>query len=324
MKKILCVTLAALVMAALAIPVLGYEYWNEAVSVTAAYGTPNIDGKVGAGEWDAAVAIEIPLTGDPLEDEGYALYQGEWANARKNGDFSDTFKLMWDENYLYILEVRKDNAVNLYGNATMPWETDGTLVFLMPVDDGSVDNAVNPDGVHHHIFFVPGNGSGEVGGDLMDRYGDIASGTQMTIDVEGGKVAASTTNDGYIVEVAVPWSQLGEGLTADFKGPHENMKLGFSLVLHDSDYTDGTTGFVKQICWGYIPENLPVNGYDYGGWGVLTLSPKPVTETPAEEAPAAEAPADTAAPVTADFGTVMAIAASFAAAGALSILRKKR
>lgn len=327
MKKFICGLAALLLAGTLALPTFAYEYWNEEVSVTAAYGTPTIDGKTASGEWDAAPEIKVPLTGDPLEEEGYALYQGEWSGDRNNSDFSASYKLMWDENNLYILEVRKDNVVNLYGDASEPWTTDGTLVFLMPVDDSSSAGTVNPDGVHHHIFYIAGNGDGNVGGDMRDRVGDMTSGTQSVMDVEGGKISSTTTSDGFIVEVAVPWTQLADGLT-DFKGAAADMKLGFSLVIHDSDESDGTTGFVKQICWGYITENLPVNGYDFGGWGVMTLAGKP--EAPAvEEAPATEAPAETTtsgtvAPATADAASLAVFAACVAAAGAFIVARKKK
>jgi hypothetical protein len=334
MKKLLCMLSAILLMATFALPALAYDYWNEEVSVTAAYGTPTIDGTVTGSEWDAAPAINVPLNGDPLEEKGYALYQGAWETERNDSDFSDMFKVMWDENYLYILEARKDDVVNLNGNSNEPYITDGTLVFLMPADDGSSANSVNPDGVHHHIFYTVGNGDGAVGGHLADRYGDIASGSQFVVDIEGGKIASSTTATGFIVEVAVPWTALKEGLTDAFTGPTENMKLGFSLVIHDSDANDGTVGFTKQICWGYITENLPANGYDYGGWGVLTLAAKPAPEpeAPAEETPAeipAETPAETpaeetTAPATADFAAVAILVACTAAAGAYIVSRKKR
>jgi Domain of unknown function (DUF1083). len=327
MKKIISIASAIVLMAVLALPVFGYDYWNDAVSVSAAYGTPTIDGTVTGSEWDSAAAINVPLNGDPLEANGYVVYQGEWGTTRNDSDFSDMFKVMWDENNLYILEARKDDVVNLNGTANEPYLTDGTLVFLMPADDGSSANSVNPDGVHHHIFYTVGNGSGAIGGQQMDRYGDIASNSQVVQDVTGGKIASSLTAGGYIVELAFPWSQLGEGLTDAFKGPTDNMKLGFSLVIHDSDATDGSTGFVKQLCWGIMDSA----NYDYGGWAVLTLNAKPTeTAAPTTEAPAAETPAtdttttETTAPTTADFTAIAVFAACVTAAGAFIISRKKK
>lgn len=325
MKKFFCVLSACILTAILALPVFAYDYWDESVSVSAAYGTPTIDGTVTGSEWDSAVAINVPLNGDPLEASGFALYQGAWADTRDDSDFSDVYKLMWDENFLYILEARKDNVVNLNGNASEAYMTDGSLFFLMPADDGSSVNSLNPDGVHHHIFYIVGNGDGKIGGQMVDRMGDITSGTQAIIDVEGGSISSSLSAAGFIVETAIPWTQLKEGLSDSFTGPSDNMKLGFSIVIHDSDATDGTAAFEKQICWAYMGGNLPANGYDYGGWGVLTLSAKPTeTEAPATEAPAAETPDETTAPTTADFTAAVVLTAGIAIAGAALLSRKKK
>ena len=333
MKKFICVLSAIMLMTVLALPALAYDYWDEAVTVNAAYGTPTIDGAIGSGEWDSAPEIKTLLNGDALEANGYVLYQAAWETERSDSDYSGMFKIMWDENFLYILEVRKDNVVNLAGDANAAYLTDGTLVFLMPADDGSSANSVNPDATFHHIFYSVGNGSGAIGGMMVDRMGDNTSGTEAILDpagIAGGKIASALTDAGYLEEIAVPWSELAQGLTDAFKGPSDNMKLGFSLVVHDSDLSDGTTAFEKQFCWAKMDSKLPAAGYDFGGWGVLVLNAKPVvTEAPATEAPATETPAtegngETTAPTTADFAAVAVFVACVTAAGAYIISRKKK
>jgi hypothetical protein len=293
MKKLLCLSLVLLLALMCAAPSFAYDYWSEDITVHAAAGTPTIDGTVSAGEWDAAPAIDVKLNGDALADSGHISYQGEWDGDRKDSDYSAEYKVMWDANNLYFLEVRTDDVVNLQGTAEEPYKTDGVLVFLMAGDDGSSANSVNADGYHHHIFYIVGNGSGAIGGQMMDRCGDITSGNQATEAVTGGTIASALTSTGYVVELAFPWSQLTRELKG-YKGPAAGDKLGFSMVIHDSDITDDV-GFVKQICWGVFDDLKPNGNYDFGGWAVLDLDAPVVIETEAAAADTAAASADTAA-----------------------------
>jgi hypothetical protein len=321
MKKILVVSLVFILVSLMSLQVLAAEHWNSNVTVYGAEGAVNIDGKIDAGEWDDATAIPTTLVDDPLEKSGYVIYQGGWEADRVATDFSAEYKVKWDKDYLYFLEVRKDDVVNLNGNGVEPYFTDGVLVFLQIADD---DNPINPDGYSHHIFYSVGN-EGAVGGSVMVRICDEAANGRETVEAKGAKISTALTGDGYIAEIAFPWSVFQEKVT-DYKGPAAGDNIGFSLVVHDNDDKD-STGFVKQFCWAYMPDNIPAGGYDFGGWGVLQLNAAPVVVT---EAPVTEAPATDAAPVdttpaaqTADITGIVVLAAVAAFIG-VAVVSKKR
>lgn len=322
MKKVLMVSLVFLLVSLMAVPVLAIQHWSSEVTVYGAEGAVTIDGKADAGEWDDAAEINTSLVGDPLEASGYVIYQGGWETDRAATDFSAMYKVKWDNDYLYFLEIRKDDVVNLNGNAVEPYFTDGVLVFLQIADD---DNPINPDGYSHHIFYSVGK-DGTVGGDVMVRVCDEAASGRETVPAAGAKIATALTGDGYIAEIAFPWSVFQEKVP-DYKGPVAGDNIGFSLVVHDNDDKDAT-GFVKQFCWAIFNDLLPAGGYDFGGWGILELKAAPVvvTEAPAEEAAAtdAAAPAETApAAQTADMAGIAVLAAVIAVIGAAAVSKKR-
>lgn len=321
MKKFIVVSLIFMLVSIMSIPVFAIEHWSSNVTVYGAEGTVNIDGKADADEWDDAPEIKTTLEDDPLEKSGYVIYQGGWEADRTAADMSATFKVKWDYDYFYFLEIRKDDVVNLNGNAQEPYLTDGVLVFLQVADD---DDARNPDGYSHHIFYTVGK-DGAAGGDVMVRICDEAGGGRETVAAAGAKIATTVTNDGYIAEIAFPWSVFQDKVPA-YKGPAAGDQIGFSLVVHDNDDKD-STGFTKQYCWAYIPEIIPAGGYDFGGWGILELlaAPEIVTEasevddTPAEDAPVVVAPAAQ----TADMAGIVILAVVTALAGIAFTSKKK-
>ncbi len=84
----------------------------------------------------------------------------------------------------------------------MRWSciTDGVLVFLQVIDH---DDTRNPDGYSHHIFYSVGK-DGAVGGDVMVRICNEATGSRETVAVVGAKISTTAANDGYIAEIAFP------------------------------------------------------------------------------------------------------------------------
>lgn len=292
MKKIsfLCFVLVGFIL--LMVSSSAEHYWNDEIRYTAAYGTVKVDGVIDAGEWDDTEAIEMRLVNDSLAARGYVNYQGGWESEsnRSDSDYQGTYKIKWDNDYIYFLEIRVDNTVNLNGTATEPWTTDGTLIFVQVPDS---DASGNPDGVVQNLFYTVGK-DGSIGGDMKVRVNTMATTTQEIIDVAGGSVASALTSNGFIVEFAVPWSMF-KSQVSGFTGVNAGDIMGLSYVVHDSDITD-STGYDKQFCYAVDNDMLgtmPV-GYDYGGWGTVEL----LAEVIAEEI-AAEVVADTAAaPVT--------------------------
>lgn len=328
-KAIIGIFLVATLLCAMLAPVSAQHYWNDSMKFTAAYGTITVDGKVDAGEWDDAAAIDMKLNNDALAAKGNVNYQGAWETERNDSDYMGTYKIKWDDNYIYFLEIRKDDVVNLAGNGVEPYLTDGVLIFTQ-VD--SADGSLNPTGVSHHIFYSVGK-EGAIGGDVQVRICDTDAASRETVAIDGAKIASAKTSDGYIEEIAVPWATYQKQVAA-FK-PAAGQIMGLSYVVHDSDATDGTTGFVKQFCYAIDNENLGdvPNGYDFGSWGTLELLAAPApAPTEAEAAPApdaaagddAPAPAPAKANPTTGDETVVFIALAVLAAAGILTARKIR
>jgi hypothetical protein len=319
MKKTVTALFLAVSLLMFSITVSAEHFWNESIKFSAAHGTVNIDGKADAGEWDDAPAIDMSLNNDPLAARGFVNYQGGWETARDDSDYKGVSKIKWDEQYIYFLEERTDNYVNLNGNAEEPYITDGVLIFTQ-VD--STDGKMNPDGISVHIFYTVGNGDGKIGGDVKARVCNMEDGSREVIDIPDGKIASSLKAGGYTVEIAVPWSFYASQIP-NFKNPNAGDIIGLSYVVHDSDTDE--TGYDKQFCYAVDNDMTGdvTGGYDFGGWGTVELlaavvsTPEPEPEPAVEpETPAPEpaAPVAPAAPATSDAGVIFMFMAFAAAA----------
>ena len=313
MKNIIKATACLLSALLLATSAMAADYWTDEVVVNAGYGAATIDGVYNADEWATAEEIEITLNDEIVN--AYGVYQGSWEGARDAKDFNAKMYFMWDEEALYICEVRADDAVELGGTGATPWGgSDGNLIFLQLIDGGS---AGNEEAWSHHVFYIAGDGadSGNYGGDTWVRINNGTANTQETVQFSQIKSAAAPADGGFCAEVKVPWSVFGEKI----KGftPAADVEIGMSMVPIDFD-----NGDFAQLCWVNQADALGVQGgYDYGGWATLMLNAAPVVETEAEVVDVvADAPA--AAPQTFDAGVIAAVAAIVSAAG--YALSKKR
>ena len=268
MKKNLTALVLAVLIVLCSTTVFAEHYWNNDIKFSASNGTVNVDGKIDSGEWDDAPAIDMKLNGDSLDAKGFVAYQGEWEGDRADSDYSATYKIKWDDKYIYFLEDRNDDVVNLSGDGNEPYLTDGVLIFTQ-VD--SADGKMNPQGISVHAFYTVGNGSGAIGGDLKARVCNMEDGSRETIDIPDSKIVSTLKAGGYIVELAIPWS-FYTGLVSSFKAPAAGDILGLSYVVHDSD--SDSTGYVKQFCYATDADGVP-GGYDFGGWGSLELLAPP-------------------------------------------------
>ncbi|MBO5273071.1 MAG: hypothetical protein J6I45_00490, partial [Clostridia bacterium] len=316
MKKFFALLLTVLLLAT---PVLAAESWTADVVVEAAAGTATIDGN--DAEWANAKTIAVTLDDEIVNK--YGVYQGNWGSDRSDAkDFSTEVKFMWDKDALYILEVRKDDDVILDGDCTQPWAGgDGNLIFLQVIDAGA---AGNEDGYSHHIFYAMEGGAGAAAACV--RICDRSISGREVVTNESVKIVGKKTNDGWMTEIAVPWTVFAEEI--DGFVPGDNVEIGMSMVPIDCDEAGAD---FSQLCWVNVAADLCPEGYDFGGWATLKLAAAPVAETeaPATEAPATQAPAADAAPATpvapatADMGIVAAAAVLAIAAGAVLTMKKR-
>ena len=203
MKNILKVTACLLSALLLSTSAMAADYWTDKVVVNAGYGAATIDGVYNADEW--ATAEEIAITLDDATVKTYGVYQGAWESARDAKDFSTKMYFMWDEEALYICEVRLDDYVELNGTGATPWGgADGNLIFLQAADGGSSEN---PEAWSHHIFYIAGDGTSTAtyGGDPWVRLNDGSSNTQETVQFKEIKAVAAPI-DGGSSENPEAWS----------------------------------------------------------------------------------------------------------------------
>lgn len=319
MKKSIFRTSTALIASALLLSTtaMAANYWTDDVVVEAGKGTPTIDGVYDPSEWGAAQEVAVTMD-DPVVNQ-YGEYQGGWADERSPSDFSTWVRFMWDEEALYIVEQRFDDYVELGGTGATPWGgSDGNLIFIQTIDGGT---AGNEDAWSHHIFYIVGDGedSGNYGGDAWVRICDGSVNSQETVQYDEIKIATAPADNGFCVEVKVPWSVFANEIPSFVPG--ENVQIGMSMVPIDFD----EDGEFAQLSWFKQADQLGVpGGYDYGGWATLQLGAAPVIEVPEE--PVEDVPVssdtETPAPATADAGIVAAAAVMAVAAGV--VLSKKR
>lgn len=170
-------------------------------------------------------------------------------------DLTAVWRLAWDNTNLYIgVEVTDDTHVQSQtGNqlfrgdsVDMQFDTDR---------GGDLGDGLSPD--DFQITFSPGNfGSlppsafrfqGTENGRILDAPG----GNNVTVD-------ASQTAAGYILEAAIPWSDLN--LT-----PSEGLVIGIALNASDND-SPGTA--VQEVMMSHVSTRTLT---DPRGWGTLTL-----------------------------------------------------
>ncbi|MBR4962081.1 MAG: hypothetical protein IKY52_14385 [Clostridia bacterium] len=301
MKNILLKASACVLSALLlATSAMAANYWTDDVVITAGKGSATIDGVYNADEWAAAEELEISMDDEIVNK--YGVYQGAWETAREDSDFTAYMYFMWDENGLYICEVRYDDAVELSGTGKEPWNgSDSNLIFLQAIDGGT---AGNEEAWSHHIFYIVGDGSGNYGGDAWVRLNNGAVNSQETVQFSEIKIATAAIDGGFCIEVMVPWTVLQDKIGA-FQ-PAEGVEMGLSMVPIDYD-----NGEFAQLSWFKQADALGIQGgYDFGGWATLKLGAAPVVEIVEDTA---DAPA--AAPQTFDAAVIAAVCAIVSAAG---------
>lgn len=163
-------------------------------------------------------------------------------------DLAASFRVAWNNTYLYILAEISDNEVDLTG-ASEIYEHDGIEVMI----DGLRDRASSYGSDDHQIF--------------IQADGVTAAAGHTPGD---GKIIAATRqlSGGYIIEAAVRWDFIGGN------PPSDNQLYGFSVAVNDRDNETRES----QLLWKYAPDHWQ----DTSGYGDLKLlSPSGVISAPA-------------------------------------------
>jgi hypothetical protein len=236
---------------------------------TIVYRTPSrltIDGKLDEPAWRAAEWSDtfIDIEGD----------------VRPRPRFTTRMKMLWDDEFLYIAADMLEP--DIWGTLT----TRDAVIF----QDNDFEVFIDPDGDTHEYFELEVNALKTAwdlllpqpyrdGGSAIDGW-DIA-GLDVGVDIRGTLNKAGDKDDGWSVELALPWKILEE-TSAYKRAPRdgEQWRINFSRVEWHTDVVDGkyvkrtnaeTKKPLPEDNWVWSPQGA-VNMHMPERWGVMQFS----------------------------------------------------
>ncbi len=201
------------------------------LSVAAAETAPEIDGDLS--EYAALTTFDIPNT---------SLWEGETADA---ADLTGSFQMTYDDEFLYVAVAVTDDTVvsNIAPNDVKGhWRSDSVEITIDPQGPGASEHTLTTFKTGIFPFDTEGNVQAERDADA--NQGLIAD------TAPGMLVASQATDDGYNVEVAIPWSALPAELV-------QGDSFGFDVLLYDCDKADASVGEncnEARTAWSAWPE----------------------------------------------------------------------
>jgi len=217
---------------------------------------------LGQGNVEARLLSAPPvIDGDLTEWEGFTSYTSAFrVHSATSWDGSDdvtaVWRLGWDAEHLYIgvavsddihVQTQTGNQIFRGDSLDMQFDTDRA---------GDYGNGLSPD--DYQIILSPGSVNGLLAstfrfqGTLDGRILDAAGGSHVT-------VAAARSGEGYALEAAIPWSDLGIV-------PAAGLVIGLALNVNDND---GPGTAVQEVMKSHVPTRTLT---DPTTWGTLTLN----------------------------------------------------
>ena len=227
-----------------------------------------------------------PVIDGRLDDEGWAAVPWSGPFVDIEGDrrpappLRTRMKLAWDDDALYVAGTIEDPHVwaTLTERDAIIYQDDDFEIFL------------DPDGDTHEYYELEINALGTVwdlflvrpyrdGGPALHGW-DIA-GLQSAVAVEGTVNDPTDVDQGWSLELAVPWSALAEAAPGR-RGPRagEHWRVNFSRVDWDMTIEDGR--YVKQVDpasgrprpehnWVWSPQGA-IDMHRPERWGIVEFS----------------------------------------------------
>lgn len=210
--------------------------------------------------WPPPPRFDIPRTAGPLRIDGVideqdwngaAVFRGQYRfdEQRRDGNSTITWRLLWNEDYLYVAfecddpdlqapPVERDKEVFFH---------DCVEVFVLPRLDTGVywEFVMGPQGsLYDGIRFKKWDEWGFVGRESADL-----AGLRWAVKVHGTLNDSSDRDQGYVVEVAIPFKELPELSRIT---PAAGMELRLMLARMDKS-KDGFTpyAFIPLLGWGH-------------------------------------------------------------------------
>ncbi|WP_338399172.1 Ig-like domain-containing protein [Persicobacter psychrovividus] len=140
-----------------------------------------------------------------LTENVWDLYASASKNITGASDNKVTFATLWDDQYLYVA-IKVEDA-NLWNDSAEDYNDDATEVYI----DGGFERSSSYDQ-----------------NDRQFTKGYQSDGLSGSTNNAGVMVAWAQVADGYTVEYAIPWSNIGQSA-------YNSKKIGFDIAVNDDD-----------------------------------------------------------------------------------------
>lgn len=201
---------------------------NDLKTFSAAYGTPVLDGSASDEAWDQA--NWLPLNQNWIGTEP------------DSSDFKGQYKLLWDENNLYILaEITDDTLIDIHPDGLLKYWDDDCLEIFLDEDASGGNHQYNYNAFAYHIS-------------LDSKVVDIAPDSTFRYYDEHCICRRTTSGNISVWEIAV---KVFDGNTYQDAGENipkllsSGKKMGFALAYCDNDHSPERENFIG---------NVPVDG----------------------------------------------------------------
>lgn len=145
----------------------------------------------------------------------------------------------WDERAVYLAALVDDDILSSPASGHTVYKNDGLEVYFDIDHDGDAEiDHYNGDDFQYGLFWSQG-------APLVWNW------SQFNGVSPGASIAGATRAGGYVLEAAIPWSELGAT-------PRAGLHLGFNVALTDDDYPVSEAGFGQERQWSWSRRG--------GGW----------------------------------------------------------
>lgn len=213
---------------------------------SASYGTPLIDGSAGDTAWQKAEWL-------PLDQ----VWIGQPPSA---ADFSGRYKLLWDDNNLYVLaKITDDTLIDIHPDGLLKYWDDDCLEIFVDEDASGGDHQYNYNAFAYHIA-------------LDGKVVDINPEQAFTYYNDHCTVRRATSGEVGTWEVAVKifdGKKYADGGDNIPKMLRAGKKMGFALAYCDNDHSPERENFIGSV--KVEGEDKNRGWIDAGIFGILVL-----------------------------------------------------
>lgn len=226
-----------------------------AATVTVAVASP--DGRVTAVRLPAPPLIDGDLTEwghiPPFTAPYIVEQESSWDGTM---DVESLWRIGWDDQHVYLAVAVTDDIHVQTREAKFAYLGDSLELQFDTNIQADYGPGVNSDDYQYVVS--PGNFSDRAPGSF--RFRGDAQGVMNDFIGSGARVAAIKTAEGYNIEMAIPWTDLGLQPTA-------GLVIGAAFSINDLD-TPGTA--VQELMLSHVPTR---RWLDPSSWGSLELEP---------------------------------------------------